>query len=484
VHHLGSRRWHDVNWPVEVILGENIATAEDWNDGELPAMPAVPRVAGSLACINQGELLADAAVSADLIDGWPAQCFVQLGATLEYGKASAFFRCCNQKLWATVIEWLYDSLFVEITDLLELWLGPEVVVTCHAAVQQYPAIVTVIHPAFSVVALSGTTNFQQIALQAFDFIQRPQSFGAFSTSALWYEASQWVHDHLLADGMQPGTPFFGVGHSYGGCVALILAARYRLGDPGRLVRYLTYGAPKLGDARIGAILARCEGMNLCNDDDLVTVLPPGDLLTLIFNAANPLPPGFPYLHWIRQPEQIRQDDDGRLFPNDLIEMDLATVAAMIAKIFAGQQQNPISGHRIPEYNRRIKVRCPGCDWPLNPCVCNLLFPHNTCAKATPLTMPTDENILICAQQINWFHWPLDTAQGFIRITMDLVEGEELNGLFQVGSNCVFFFGHLVASNGVCFQLTPLGSPSLYLRLTGGIIANTTIRLRVSYGRCP
>jgi len=355
-----------------VSLGEQVDTAQDWNNGALPALIPLPRVAGSIACINNGELLAQAADPATLIDGFPAACFQALGNNLTFAMASSFERCDTQKLWAAVIEWLYDFLVEDIVEILETWLGDDVTITAHPGLGSMPAVITVIHAEFTLAAVEGTTNFQQIALQAFDLFQAPQNYGQFSTASLWYNASQWIHEFLVDDGMQPGTPVFLTGHSYGACAMLILAARYRAWAPERVIRYLTYGAPKVGDARLHALLETVEGINLANDDDLVTVLPPDRSTLWPVEVFLGMPFLFVYTNWIRQPNQVRQDIGGELFPNDLIQPDYETLLTMIQRALDSEPQNPITGHTIPEYRRRIMLRCPECRWPLFDAVCELL----------------------------------------------------------------------------------------------------------------
>jgi len=423
-HNLGSRRWHDANWPAEVRhLGERMTTPELWDDGSPPVMLPLPRAVGSLDAIRNGQLLINAAPPGSLIDGFPAACFQAFLPNLQFGMLSSFDRCATQRVWARVIEWLYLGMSTQILDLLNAWLGPTMTYTYNPGDDVNPAIVMGISAECCFVAIDGTNTFQQFALQAFDLIQEPQNFGILASASTWYHASTWVHERLMDAGQQAGTPIFIAGHSYGGCVGLILAARYRAAAPARVIRYLTYGAPKIGNQAAHNLLAACEGVNLANDDDLVTVLPP-DLYVLIPVALLlGVPILFRWTDWIRQPNQVRMDSNGALFPNALFAIDFVTLLAMAEKALASESQNPIAGHVIEEYYARITTRCPGVEWPITEQVKEMLevepiIPGGDCTQA-PSILPftyTGEHVLPDGEE-HWFRFPIVAAQQyFVRIT--------------------------------------------------------------------
>lgn len=250
-HHLGSRRWHNADCKYNLELGENLTTPQPWYNGAAPVVRPFPRVVGAARCLEVGENLASAIRSSELIDGFPRLCFTPEDRPDEqWLRVSEFTRCVLQKLYAAVIDWLYALDVARINRLFLTWLGASAVVTVHAGTTLLPPVCTVVHPQFSIIICAGTENFQQLATQAFLSIRRPTNYGILSTHPLWYNASNWVNDFAVADGVDENKPVLLVGHSYGGATASILAARYRAANPLRQVRYITYGCPKIGDVRL------------------------------------------------------------------------------------------------------------------------------------------------------------------------------------------------------------------------------------------
>ena len=80
----------------------------------------------------------------------------------------------------------------------------------------------------------------------------------------------------------------------------------------------------------------------------------------------PVPILVNWTNWKRPPNQVRQDQMGVLTPNLGVLLDYATLANLTVHALTNVQPNPITGHTIPEYARRIKVRCPNPEYPVSP----------------------------------------------------------------------------------------------------------------------
>ena len=364
-HHLGSRRWHDKNWQHEVVLGECLDTPQPWDAGLPPAAMPFARVVGSLECIARGETTENAIDPDELVDGFPAACFMgQDDRNEDWERLTAFNRCTVQRFYAKVILSLYADDETQIAEDFSAALEGFGVVTVHPSRNFMPSVCTVINPNYSIAVLDGTRSYQQGALQALTAIQRPTDRGPFGTVPLWWDASQWVHDHLTNDGANAEKPIFLVGHSYGGATALVLAGRYKNARPERDIRFLTYGSPKPGDSRLSIKLRQLVGINLANDDDLITVFPPDEETLHPVAVWLDLPHLAVWTEWERPPRQVRQDFDGTLTPNDLVRPDFATLLSIVNKVVDHHRLEPFSGHPIREYLRRIEMRCPGRGWPM------------------------------------------------------------------------------------------------------------------------
>jgi hypothetical protein len=325
-------------------------------------LPNVERV-GSYLCIAQGETIADA-LSVPSDQGFPPRCYTpKVPLDPVFNATTAMFRCSVQQFYIRVIDLMYAGETGEALTLCRQFFGPIPSIRFHSGTTTLPGFITVVAPDYSVAIVHGTTNYQQLALQAFYTVSGPTNYGAYGTNGQWYAGSQWVHDGLVADGTQPHQAIFLAGHSYGGASVLNLAARYRFADPERLIRGITYGAPKPGDSRMTRLLADCAILNLQNQADFVCVLPPDiDLLspvmTLIGNFGL-----IPWNLWKPPPNTLLCNPDGSTVPNGIVTLDTATLTGFVNQVLAHQTLFGIPAHTTPEYIRRIALRCPNEGWP-------------------------------------------------------------------------------------------------------------------------
>jgi pimeloyl-ACP methyl ester carboxylesterase len=368
-HNLGSKAWRDKNWLLAQGLGEDVTAKMPWDDGRLPSYLPLPQSVGSVDCLANGEgnLLTDSVPYEQLIDGFVPACFIpQPGTVLPFDFVSDPSSCSNQLLYARIIEWLYAANAVSIADLLHAWIGNAAVVTFHEGTTLYPSLVTVRTPGYALCIVSGTANYQQFALEALYSLIRPFNYGILSTNSQWYAASSWIQAALVADGIDGTLPIFLCGHSYGAVAALILAARFRSGSPNRVVKFLTFGSPKIGDQRFVTLLSSCIGYAIANDTDLVTALPPN--LAALFPVETFL--GNPLLlvwtEWQAAPFQILLAGDGSQTFDGAISLDFATLLTITLDVLATVPLPSLPGHAIGEYFSRIANRCPDAEWPVPP----------------------------------------------------------------------------------------------------------------------
>ena len=358
-HNLGSRRWHDKNWEKLQGLGEVLEAKQRYDYGTPPRVIPQPKLLGNAECIAAGESIAHAAKRGSLYDGFPIACFdPSQFPDFRFGALSNFWECCNHAYYGQCLQWLSEGNAASAVKLLQRLAGPGVTVTYHAGTTLFPALITLVAPAWTIAVVTGTKTPNNGHLQAFYSLQTPQAFGPISTNSLWYYAGQWIHAAIVRDGGNPIGPIFFAAHSYGGVASLALAAQYRSWNATRVIRYLTFGIPKLGDARFVNLIRACEGINIVNDDDLVTLLPPDyDTLFPVYSFTE-LVLMLVWTNWQRADWEVLQDSNGLLFPNEYPIIDFTTLLAFAIKAIENVQLDLITGHTMAEYLRRVRLRCP------------------------------------------------------------------------------------------------------------------------------
>ncbi len=364
-HLLGSRTWHDANWKHRQALGESLTAAHQWSDGRPPLVLPEVHTVGSDDCLLNGELLEQAEDPAGIINGFPPDCFtkVQL-ADPAWQDASAIEQCPVQRVWARVLVWQYADDETSITNFLRLWLGDNFTITHVPETLVFPRLTILVAPKWTVVVADGTRSFQQLALQAWSSLTFPMSFGGFSTAEFWYDASQYIHSHLVAAGMNAIAPILFVGHSYGAAAVSVLAATYRFANAMRTIVLLTFGIPKPGDSRLVDLMDSCRQVHVQNDTDLVCILPPDQQTKLLLSAIVGNAVLSLWIGWERTSLPFRMDASGRITRAYVELPDLVTLAGYVVQAINGIPLATIIGHRMTEYMNRIQLRCPNEEWPI------------------------------------------------------------------------------------------------------------------------
>lgn len=485
LHHYGSRRWHDANWGIDLELGEDVISQHVWDAGDSPVRMPRNAIEGTAACLSSGELFEDSISSEDVEGGFVDACYLPL-PTLDprWYVVSDYKNCKMQKFYAALILLSYLNNGTEILARIVALLGADLTVTWHPASGLMPAVTTIIHPTWSVAIMDGTRDYEQIAVQALTSIRSPQSFGAFGTLPLWYQASQYVRKMLGNDGVTAGAPMMLVGHSYGGAAGLVLAARLRRASDERVLRYLTFGVPKTGDSKIRALIAKCDGMNLANDGDLITIFPPDAITLFPVMTALGVPGLTVWTDWLPAPNQVRQDQDGKLFPNDLGQCDFATLFLWASNAIAVIDEPFVFEHSITEYLARILKRCPGVP-PDQP----IVTPGLTCATALELTANLEFEFDIPIGVEHWFRYDfaaLSIAGYAVRVTA----GDIATAFIYAERTCLAS-SPTRTDTGMSFCFTAdtwvnhvMGGPAtrFFVRIAGGTVP-VTYRIRMLDSVC-
>lgn len=364
-HHYGARVWHETNWPKGQGLGESLTARHTWNAGASPELMPRPDIVGELACITNGESIANRLPYDQIWDGFSRACFFPEQLVDDtWPLVSTISSCSLQYFYATILAWMYHRDWASIERAFDL-LVPGASLFHQDGNEFYPSLVCVVTDAWAVLVSDGTQTYQQWALQAFYGISPPEEFGLFGTLRLWYEASTRSAQFMKDCGANPFGKFMLAGHSYGGANVSLLAARLIAAGPHRVISLLTFGTPKPGDRRVRSLLLDVNCLNLANEQDIVTVVPP-DLailwpvleLTALFDVLV-------WAAWEGVPGRARMDADGNLAMNLEPTLDSVTLLRMLTQIVNGEPIFDIVTHPVTVYRTRIKRRCPDREWPVD-----------------------------------------------------------------------------------------------------------------------
>lgn len=195
---------------------------------------------------------------------------------------------CHQKLDLTIARnWRYHSHMLWLSYEEPETQGPflQSFLPCGVQAQviendefDIPGTCIAVTDEWNLVYISGTTNFQQKALQGSVAASGPINFGDFSTNGQWFAAAESIVARIVGTGFPFRNNWFFAGHSYGSAVASVIAASMRLAYPERRIVLFTEGAPCPGDLRLKNILAPLEQVHLQNIGDPVCSMPPNGLL--------------------------------------------------------------------------------------------------------------------------------------------------------------------------------------------------------------
>jgi len=373
-HDFFSATWTENTDDPPRLTGPVQDAARPWNNGRMDIAPPPAVPLGSSFDFERGLTYPEQQNSAELRAGVPVTCWTQAGAAfLPFDPVADLTSCPLRLAYARVIDCLYNSEDAVIVDFFAEWLGPGATVSLFPVAGGFPAMAIVSSADYALVFLSGTANFQQIAMQALTTLSGPTPVDGFSTLFLWNTFANLVFNRLLNAGVSDPTPIFIAGHSYGAVSAALIAARIRAASPARQVALLTFGLPKPGDIRLIRLLAQVRAVHVANRGDLVPHLPPNALecfqFPLIVNAAL----AALWSQWAQGDPWILIDANGDEEENLLPSLPGNVLAPIITAAVLGDPIPTIGPHLIGEYIRRMAIRCNNPRWPLTLAAWQILF---------------------------------------------------------------------------------------------------------------
>lgn len=316
-----------------------------------------PVLLGKPECFSTGETYPPSP-AVELVNGFDVRCYQRAVAPenppfvpLEIDPQDR----PTQLRFAEIQKALYDDP-PEAEAMLAAYLGPTFTYsTVPNDATVFPGTLLAVGPRGTVAIVSGTSTFQQLAMQVCYAGGGPTEFGHYATNAVWFNAADLVMARLQALLPDVSKPAVFVGHSYGGAVASICAARWRFAGAQRTVKLLTYASPKPGDGRLAAILDSVEQCHLANTGDPVCSLPPTGFIVSLLGYF--VPPAF-VVRWnlMQQPRgRTILQANGRMYDSQESTLTLAAAWDLVEDFLADVTVPPIFPHTIEAYRARLAL---------------------------------------------------------------------------------------------------------------------------------
>lgn len=213
------------------------------------------------------------------------------------------------------------------------------------------------NPKRALVFTVGTTNSEQLATQAIQMMAGPQFKGAIgSTADIWWTGSDLVMAEINNAGIAADTPLVLCGHSMGGCIACVAAARLRRLNPDRTIEILTFGRPRPGDRVFKAFLSKLNQCHLAVIDDIVPKTCPH--LDELGYLGIPFQLGFREMMdaWVSLVGQKVLHNDGHIEDGETLQLGLLIDLANV--VFDLQRGNPVrvtSAHAMDNYASLLEI---------------------------------------------------------------------------------------------------------------------------------
>lgn len=287
--------------------------------------------------------------------GFPADCF-ETAEPPPISVASYDFRGRFEQIFsAKMIAALYDD-FPEAIRLAKELAGDTADILGVAATDMPGSgVLRIVQAERVLIWVIGTTTSSQLVAQALQFIDGPVTFGSYSTIPLWELGAIFTHNYIGGAAIPNTYRATICGHSMGGAIATVLAAKYRVGNPEREIEVLTFGMPRPGDERLRDLMDSCRVWQVRNEFDPIPFTAPHRIelgnLTLLVPSL-----------WLDNFEKfvdVRSKwslyANGEYVEGGFLWPALVQLSQIINAWLVGAPQPQFPSHRIAVYRERLEI---------------------------------------------------------------------------------------------------------------------------------
>lgn len=269
-HNLWSRDWikDEVgDWE----LGEDKTAVRSWHSGAPLGFVPTGQLIGTADCVENGERW-PLAVVPELVAGFDVRCGELVPPPHE------FLSVLDPRNWCywceRILQCYNDPVGLAARLAADFGVAPRG--TVHTQTEDLPpqfVLLAPLMPAPWVFVCAGTVNALQWLAQISYGFSAPRDFGTYSSHFFWEGLAQVINGIMLDFTPDPAQPIILVGHSLGGAVCALIAAKLRQFAPNRSIQLLLSGCPRAGDRRLMDILATCNVVSLATEEDIICSCP-------------------------------------------------------------------------------------------------------------------------------------------------------------------------------------------------------------------
>lgn len=378
-HSFGSAVWlkDGMIYP-EFPTGQLVRAGTQWYNGDPPDPVPPDQQIFDTAAFNANNTW-PVVPPIKVVNGFDERCFVISHPGVELD-IDTFLRpdvtdCCWQRFLARLLDLLTDSIPGDLAkfELAVSQMWPDYILNIFDDGSAVDRFAWLVGARFQIVFRLGTQSWQELITQSFHLNIPSSNMGAFSTSRDWFDLASDQLDQLNDAGWNPNKPITFVGHSKGGAVQWILARRMLEDNPDRDIECLTFGIPKVGDARMVELGGINRARHVIHVLDPIPLLPPNPLLWPLLEVAFAWLDVHLFGTWQNFPVyQIT----GVGFGNEMRpagNLALETVIAWITRLRLGLAIDPVAQHELTSYVAALADCCAAVQFPFNDTVWETLF---------------------------------------------------------------------------------------------------------------
>lgn len=379
-HDFGSGHWRKGDHGPGTGTGQITTLPIEWDSGQPPNdIPLFTVVTQDQNSRFSDTLSYPSDAGVTLRSGFDTLCFNHPGVELDLsaGLRPDITDCCWQRVLARMMELLDEHLPAstqKVRDAARLIWGVDALIDVLPGPDRLGVILVVRTEGFYVTLLTGVQDTAQFLVECFHGLQPTQNQGQFGTSNHWFDLSTKLGE-LLFDflGMDPDHPITFVGHSRGGVVSYLLAARMVKTNGARDIEVLTYGCPKPGDVPCVQAIAMGRQRHLANAQDPIPFVPPQGLDVQAFIALLGAARVANLSTWncYREYQFLEEGQQPMVGPRRDLPFEL--VRTWLVQILRGQLPEPVEAHLIRSYQLRLQICCNGPEFPFTQQIWDLLF---------------------------------------------------------------------------------------------------------------